>query len=66
MLHLVHGATRSQQQRHPLQLLATACLQGERRDFDDAAAALPRRLPAFTQPRGPLVPEHSFEANAVW
>lgn len=40
--------------------------QGERRDCDDAAAALPRRLPAFTQPRGPLLPEHSFEANAVW
>ncbi|DBA79221.1 TPA: hypothetical protein ACH3X1_009036 [Trebouxia sp. C0004] len=40
--------------------------QGEQRDCDDAAAALPQRLPAFTQPRGPLVPEHSFEANAVW
>jgi len=54
------------EQRHPLQSLATARLQGERRDCDDAVAALPRRLPAFTQPRGPLVPEHSFEANAVW
>lgn len=40
--------------------------QGETDQSDDAAAALPERMPAFTQPRGPLKPEHSFEVNAIW
>ena len=41
-------------------------VQGETDQSDDAAAALPERVPAFTQPRGPLKPEHSFEVNAIW
>lgn len=40
--------------------------QAEADQSDDAAAALPERMPAFTQPRGPLKPEHSFEVNAIW
>ena len=46
-------------------LIAGACLQRHTRK-GQAADAVPERLPAFPQQRGPVVPEHSFEVNTVW
>ena len=46
------------------ELIGGACLQ-RHTGKGQATDALPERLPAFTQRRGPLVPEHSFEVNTV-
>ena len=46
-------------------MIACACLQRHTRK-GQGADGLPERLPAFTQQRGPVVPEHHFEGNTVW